>query len=260
MRRPQAISDPVCRPNRRFPGAILHRPAYTSIVCLWRTLSPLPGSIPVYTVSCNHIDKNRCLQEVEAPPGGELFINQPEGKIARRSGNCDILLPADHITHRRGSPVLIRRKMPQRLSILRIQRRENSAVLTEEDQPPASRQCAARASSIACLGIVPNSSTRLNIQSADIPLPTGHSSACSVKKALTQLEGLRNLSADITGFARGKEEQFGDRAVGGGHPVGPRTGTSQIAFGRRLGVRNQDRLSVFAVSASPGDLLQKWLC
>src|ERR1022692_1964551 len=49
-----------------------------------------------------------------------LFVNQPEGKIARRPGNCHILLPADHIAHRRGSPVLIRRKMPQRLSILRI--------------------------------------------------------------------------------------------------------------------------------------------
>src|SRR4051812_10288970 len=62
-----------------------------------------------------------------------LFVNQPESEIAGRSGDCDVLLPSDQIGHGRGSPCLICREMPKRLSILCIQSRENSAVLTEED-------------------------------------------------------------------------------------------------------------------------------
>src|SRR5690242_12700181 len=103
--------------------------------------------------------------------------------------------------------------MSNRLSTPRIQRRENYAVVTDEDQPPIRRQRTARASSATCLVIVPNRASGLDIQSADVPLPTGHPSVCTVEIALAHLEGLWNLTADHAGLVRRKEEQLDRRIV-----------------------------------------------
>src|SRR5215467_3577652 len=149
--------------------------------------------------------------------------------------------------------------MPKRLSASAVESGEDAAVLTEEDQPASCRKRTARASSTRGLPIVPNLPSSLKVQSANIPPAAGHSCACSVKEALAHLERPRNLAYDVTRFIRRKEQQFKGWSVRRRHPVGSGTGTSEVAFRRRIGVRNQNRFAVLAVAARPGNVFHERL-